>query len=147
MKSKDELSLAMARVICPAVSTEKCVNGTCPKLWDCPVKISIFEKLVDAGFTDGIEERKQIALLNENISNLQDQYWESCDEVDWFNDQVSDLNDALRRKNKDIINRVKEKLHGIGPMGAQQHIERQLDELLEELEREQEEQEDGDRTL
>lgn len=144
MKSKDELSLAMARVICPAVSTEKCVNGTCPKLWDCPVKISIFEKLVDAGFTDGIEERKQIALLNENISNLQDQYWESCDEVDWFNDQVSDLNDALRRKNKDIINRVKEKLHGIGPMGAQQHIERQLDELLEELEREQEEQEDGD---
>lgn len=144
MKSKDELSLAMARVICPAVSTEKCVNGTCPKLWDCPVKISIFEKLVDAGFTDGIEERKQIALLNENISNLQDQYWESCDEVDWFNDQVSDLNDALRRKNKDIINRVKEKLHGIGPMGAQQHIERQLDELLEELEREQEEQENGD---
>ena len=144
MKSKDELSLAMARVICPAVSTEKCVNGTCPKLWDCPVQISIFEKLVDAGFTDGIEERKQIALLNENISNLQDQYWESCDEVDWFNDQVSDLNDALRRKNKDIINRVKEKLHGIGPIGAQQHIERQLDELLEELEREQEEQEDGD---
>ena len=144
MKSKDELSLDMARVICPAVSTEKCVNGTCPKLWDCPVKISIFEKLVDAGFTDGIEERKQIALLNENISNLQDQYWESCDEVDWFNDQVSDLNDALRRKNKDIINRVKEKLHGIGPMGAQQHIERQLDELLEELEREQEEQEDRD---
>ena len=143
MKSKDELSLDMARVICPAVSTEKCVNGTCPKLWDCPVKISIFEKLVDAGFTDGIEERKHIALLNENISNLQDQYWESCDEVDWFNDQVSDLNDALRRKNKDIINRVKEKLHGIGPMGAQQHIERQLDELLEELEREQEEQEDG----
>ena len=143
MKSKDELSLDMARVICPAVSTEKCVNGTCPKLWDCPVKISIFEKLVDAGFTDGIEERKQIALLNENISNLQDQYWESCDEVDWFNDQVSDLNDALRRKNKDIINRVKEKLHGIGPIGAQQHIERQLDELLEELEREQEEQEDG----
>ena len=144
MKSKDELSLDMARVICPAVSTEKCVNGTCPKLWDCPVQISIFEKLVDAGFTDGIEERKQIALLNENISNLQDQYWESCDEVDWFNDQVSDLNDALRRKNKDIINRVKEKLHGIGPMGAQQHIERQLDELLEELEREQEEQEDRD---
>ena len=144
MKSKDELSLDMARVICPAVSTEKCVNGTCPKLWYCPVKISIFEKLVDAGFTDGIEERKQIALLNENISNLQDQYWESCDEVDWFNDQVSDLNDALRRKNKDIINRVKEKLHGIGPMGAQQHIERQLDELLEELEREQEEQEDRD---
>ena len=143
MKSKDELSLDMARVICPAVSTEKCVNGTCPKLWDCPVQISIFEKLVDAGFTDGIEERKQIALLNENISNLQDQYWESCDEVDWFNDQVSDLNDALRRKNKDIINRVKEKLHGIGPIGAQQHIERQLDELLEELEREQEEQEDG----
>ena len=144
MKSKDELSLAMARVICPAVSTEKCVNGTCPKLWDCPVQISIFEKLVDAGFTDGIEERKQIALLNENISNLQDQYWESCDEVDWFNDQVSDLNDALRRKNKDIINRVKEKLHGIGPMGAQQHIERQLDELLEELEREQEENNNGD---
>lgn len=144
MKSKDELSLAMARVICPAVSTEKCVNGTCPKLWDCPVKISIFEKLVDAGFTDGIEERKQIALLNENISNLQDQYWESCDEVDWFNDQVSDLNDALRRKNKDIINRVKEKLHGIGPMGAQQHIERQLDELLEELDREQEENNNGD---
>lgn len=144
MKSRDEQALDMARVICPAVSTEKCVNGTCPKLWDCPVKISIFEKLVDAGFTDGIEERKQIALLNENISNLQDQYWESCDEVDWFNDQVSDLNDALRRKNKDIINRVKEKLHGIGPMGAQQHIERQLDELLEELEREQEEQEDGD---
>ena len=144
MKSKDELSLDMARVICPAVSTEKCVNGTCPKLWDCPVKISIFEKLVDAGFTDGIEERKQIALLNENISNLQDQYWESCDEVDWFNDQVSDLNDALRRKNKDIINRVKEKLHGIGPMGAQQHIERQLDELLEELEREQEENNNGD---
>ena len=143
MKSRDEQALDMARVICPAVSTEKCVNGTCPKLWDCPVKISIFEKLVDAGFTDGIEERKQIALLNENISNLQDQYWESCDEVDWFNDQVSDLNDALRRKNKDIINRVKEKLHGIGPMGAQQHIERQLDELLEELEREQEEQEDG----
>ena len=143
MKSKDELSLDMARVICPAVSTEKCVNGTCPKLWDCPVQISIFAKLVDAGFTDGIEERKHIALLNENISNLQDQYWESCDEVDWFNDQVSDLNDALRRKNKDIINRVKEKLHGIGPMGAQQHIERQLDELLEELEREQEEQEDG----
>lgn len=143
MKSRDELSLDMARVICPAVSTEKCVNGTCPKLWDCPVQISIFEKLVDAGFTDGIEERKQIALLNENISNLQDQYWESCDEVDWFNDQVSDLNDALRRKNKDIINRVKEKLHGIGPIGAQQHIERQLDELLEELEREQEEQEDG----
>lgn len=144
MKSKDELSLAMARVICPAVSTEKCVNGTCPKLWDCPVKISIFEKLVDAGFTDGIEERKQIALLNENISNLQDQYWESCDEVDWFNDQVSDLNDALRRKNKDIINRVKEKLHGIGQMGAQQHIERQLDELLEELDREQEENNNGD---
>ena len=144
MKSKDELSLAMARVICPAVSTEKCVNGTCPKLWDCPVQISIFEKLVDAGFTDGIEERKQIALLNENISNLQDQYWESCDEVDWFNDQVSDLNDALRRKNKDIINRVKEKLHGIGPIGAQQHIERQLDELLEELEREQEENNNGD---
>ena len=144
MKSRDEQALDMARVICPAVSTEKCVNGTCPKLWDCPVKISIFEKLVDAGFTDGIEERKQIALLNENISNLQDQYWESCDEVDWFNDQVSDLNDALRRKNKDIINRVKEKLHGIGPMGAQQHIERQLDELLEELEREQEEQEDRD---
>ena len=144
IKSKDEQSLDMARVICRAVSTEKCVNGTCPKLWDCPVKISIFEKLVDAGFTDGIEERKQIALLNENISNLQDQYWESCDEVDWFNDQVSDLNDALRRKNKDIINRVKEKLHGIGPMGAQQHIERQLDELLEELEREQEEQEDRD---
>lgn len=144
MKSKDELSLDMARVICPAVSTEKCVNGTCPKLWDCPVKISIFEKLVDAGFTDGIEERKQIALLNENISNLQDQYWESCDEVDWFNDQVSDLNDALRRKNKDIINRVKEKLHGIGPMGAQQHIERQLDELLEELDREQEENNNGD---
>ena len=143
MKSRDEQALDMARVICPAVSTEKCVNGTCPKLWDCPVKISIFEKLVDAGFTDGIEERKQIALLNENISNLQDQYWESCDEVDWFNDQVSDLNDALRRKNKDIINRVKEKLHGIGPIGAQQHIERQLDELLEELEREQEEQEDG----
>lgn len=143
MKSRDEQALDMARVICPAVSTEKCVNGTCPKLWDCPVQISIFEKLVDAGFTDGIEERKQIALLNENISNLQDQYWESCDEVDWFNDQVSDLNDALRRKNKDIINRVKEKLHGIGPMGAQQHIERQLDELLEELEREQEEQEDG----
>lgn len=143
MKSRDELSLDMARVICPAVSTEKCVNGTCPKLWDCPVQISIFEKLVDAGFTDGIEERKQIALLNENISNLQDQYWESCDEVDWFNDQVSDLNDALRRKNKDIINRVKEKLHGIGPIGAQQYIERQLDELLEELEREQEEQEDG----
>lgn len=144
MKTKDELSLDMARVICPAVSTEKCVNGTCPKLWDCPVKISIFEKLVDAGFTDGIEERKQIALLNENISNLQDQYWESCDEVDWFNDQVSDLNDALRRKNKDIINRVKEKLHGIGPMGAQQHIERQLDELLEELDREQEENNNGD---
>lgn len=144
MKSKDELSLDMARVICPAVSTEKCVNGTCPKLWDCPVKISIFEKLVDAGFTDGIEERKQIALLNENISNLQDQYWESCDEVDWFNDQVSNLNDALRRKNKDIINRVKEKLHGIGPMGAQQHIERQLDELLEELDREQEENNNGD---
>lgn len=144
MKSKDELSLDMARVICPAVSTEKCVNRTCPKLWDCPVKISIFEKLVDAGFTDGIEERKQIALLNENISNLQDQYWESCDEVDWFNDQVSDLNDALRRKNKDIINRVKEKLHGIGPMGAQQHIERQLDELLEELDREQEENNNGD---
>ena len=144
MKSKDELSLAMARVICPAVSTEKCVNGTCPKLWDCPVQISIFEKLVDAGFTDGIEERKQIALLNENISNLQDQYWESCDEVDWFNDQVSNLNDALRRKNKDIINRVKEKLHGIGPMGAQQHIERQLDELLEELDREQEENNNGD---
>ncbi len=144
MKSKDELSLAMARVICPAVSTEKCVNGTCPKLWDCPVKISIFEKLVDAGFTDGIEERKQIALLNENISNLQDQYWESCDEVDWFNDQVSNLNDALRHKNKDIINRVKEKLHGIGPMGAQQHIERQLDELLEELDREQEENNNGD---
>lgn len=143
MKSRDEQALDMARVICPAVSTEKCVNGTCPKLWDCPVQISIFEKLVDAGFTDGIEERKQIALLNENISNLQDQYWESCDEVDWFNDQVSDLNDALRRKNKDIINRVKEKLHGIGPIGAQQHIERQLDELLEELEREQEEQEDG----
>ena len=143
MLSRDEQALDMARVICPAVSTEKCVNGTCPKLWDCPVQISIFEKLVDAGFTDGIEERKQIALLNENISNLQDQYWESCDEVDWFNDQVSDLNDALRRKNKDIINRVKEKLHGIGPMGAQQHIERQLDELLEELEREQEEQEDG----
>lgn len=143
MKSKDELSLDMARVICPAVSTEKCVNGTCPKLWDCPVKISIFEKLVDAGFTDGIEERKQIALLNENINNLQDQYWESCDEVDWFNDQVSDLNDALRRKNKDIINRVKEKLHGIGPMGAQQHIERQLDELLEELDREQEENNNG----
>lgn len=147
MKSRDEQALDMARVICPAVSTEKCVNGTCPKLWDCPVQISIFEKLVDAGFTDGIEERKQIALLNENISNLQDQYWESCDEVDWFNDQVSDLNDALRRKNKDIINRVKEKLHGIGPIGAQQHIERQLDELLEELEREQEEQEDGGRTL
>ena len=143
MKSREEQALDMARVICPAVSTEKCVNGTCPKLWDCPVQISIFEKLVDAGFTDGIEERKQIALLNENISNLQDQYWESCDEVDWFNDQVSDLNDALRRKNKDIINRVKEKLHGIGPIGAQQHIERQLDELLEELEREQEEQEDG----
>lgn len=143
MKSRDEQVLDMARVICPAVSTEKCVNGTCPKLWDCPVQISIFEKLVDAGFTDGIEERKQIALLNENISNLQDQYWESCDEVDWFNDQVSDLNDALRRKNKDIINKVKEKLHGIGPIGAQQHIERQLDELLEELEREQEEQEDG----
>lgn len=144
MKSRDEQALDMARVICPAVSTEKCVNGTCPKLWDCPVKISIFEKLVDAGFTDGIEERKQIALLNENISNLQDQYWESCDEVDWFNDQVSDLNDALRRKNKDIINRVKEKLHGIGPMGAQQHIERQLDELLEELDREQEENNNGD---
>ena len=143
MKSRDEQALDMATVICPAVSTDKCVNGTCPKLWDCPVQISIFEKLVDAGFTDGIEERKQIALLNENISNLQDQYWESCDEVDWFNDQVSDLNDALRRKNKDIINRVKEKLHGIGPIGAQQHIERQLDELLEELEREQEEQEDG----
>ena len=144
MKSRDEQALDMARVICPAVSTEKCVNGTCPKLWDCPVKISIFEKLVDAGFTDGIEERKQIALLNENISNLQDQYYESCDEVDWFNDQVSDLNDALRRKNKDIINRVKEKLHGIGPMGAQQHIERQLDELLEELDREQEENNNGD---
>ena len=144
MKSRDEQALDMARVICPAVSTEKCVNGTCPKLWDCPVQISIFEKLVDAGFTDGIEERKQIALLNENISNLQDQYWESCDEVDWFNDQVSDLNDALRRKNKDIINRVKEKLHGIGPMGAQQHIERQLDELLEELDREQEENNNGD---
>lgn len=144
MKSRDEQALDMARVICPAVSTEKCVNGTCPKLWDCPVKISIFEKLVDAGFTDGIEERKQIALLNENISNLQDQYWESCDEVDWFNDRVSDLNDALRRKNKDIINRVKEKLHGIGPMGAQQHIERQLDELLEELDREQEENNNGD---
>ena len=144
MKSRDEQALDMARVICPAVSTEKCVNGTCPKLWDCPVKISIFEKLVDAGFTDGIEERKQIALLNENISNLQDQYYESCDEVDWFNDQVSDLNDALRRKNKDIINRVKEKLHDIGPMGAQQHIERQLDELLEELDREQEENNNGD---
>ena len=86
MKSRDEQALDMARVICPAVSTEKCVNGTCPKLWDCPIKISIFEKLVDAGFTDGIEERKQIALLNENISNLQDQYWESCDEVDWFNE-------------------------------------------------------------
>lgn len=144
MKTRDELSLDMARVICPAVSTEKCVNGTCPKLWDCPVKISIFEKLVDAGFTDGIEERKQIALLNENIGNLQDQYYESCDEVDWFNDQVSDLNDALRRKNKDIINRVKEKPHGIGPMGAQQYIERQLDELLEELKKEQEENENGD---
>lgn len=144
MKTRDELSLDMARIIRPAVSTEKCVNGTCPKLWDCPAKISIFEKLVDAGFTDGIEERKQIALLNKTIDNLQDQYYESCDEVDWFNDQVSDLNAALRRKNKNIIDRVKEKLHDVGPIGVQQHIERQLDELLEELEREQEEQEDGD---
>ncbi len=144
MKSKDELSLDMARVICPAVSTEKCVNGTCPKLWDCPVKISIFEKLVDAGYTDGIEEREQIALLNQTVSNLQDQYYESCDEVDWFNDQVSDLNEALRCKNKDIIDRVREKLHNVGPIGVQQYIERQLDELLEELKREQKEQEDGD---
>lgn len=139
IENRDELVTKMAQVICPNACTEFCVSGVCPKLWDCPVKISIFEKLVDAGFTDGVAEREQIALLTKTADNLQDQYYESCDEVDWFNDQVSDLNEALRRKNKDIIDRVKEKLHGIGPMGAQQLIERQLDELLEELEEEQEE--------
>lgn len=63
MKSRDELSLDMARAICPAVSTEKCVNGTCPKLWDCPVKISIFEKLVDNGYGNVIEYSQEVERL------------------------------------------------------------------------------------
>ena len=50
--NRDEQVMKMAQVICPAVSTEKCVNGTCPKLWDCTVHIAVFEKLVDAGYGD-----------------------------------------------------------------------------------------------
>ena len=63
METRDEQALNMARVICPAVSTEKCVNGTCPKLWDCPVNISIFEKLVDAGYGDVSEYKAEIEQL------------------------------------------------------------------------------------
>lgn len=63
MISRDEQVLNMARVICPAVSTEKCVNGTCPKLWNCPVEISIFEKLVDAGYGDVAEYKAEIERL------------------------------------------------------------------------------------
>lgn len=71
MKSRDELSLDMARVICPAVSTEKCVNGTCPKLWDCPVKISIFEKLVDKGYGDVSEYKAEIERLESELKQAQ----------------------------------------------------------------------------
>lgn len=63
IKSKDEQSLDMARVICRAVSTEKCVNGTCPKLWNCPVEISIFEKLVDNGYGNVIEYSQEVERL------------------------------------------------------------------------------------
>ena len=63
METRDEQVLNMARVICPEVSTEKCVNGTCPKLWDCPVNISIFEKLVDARYGDVSEYKAEIERL------------------------------------------------------------------------------------
>ena len=66
METRDKQVLNMARVICPAVSTEKCVNGTCPKLWDCPVKISIFEKLVDAGYGDVSKYKAEIEQLKNN---------------------------------------------------------------------------------
>lgn len=70
MKSKDEQSLDMARVICRAVSTEKCVNGTCPKLWNCPVEISIFEKLVDNGYGNVIEYSQEVERLQMENQHL-----------------------------------------------------------------------------
>lgn len=70
IKSKDKLSLDMARVICPAVSTEKCVNGTCPKLWNCPVEISIFEKLVDNGYGNVIEYSQEVERLQMENQHL-----------------------------------------------------------------------------
>lgn len=70
MKSKDEQSLDMARVICRAVSTEKCVNGTCSKLWDCPVKISIFEKLVDNGYGNVVEYSQEVERLQMENQHL-----------------------------------------------------------------------------
>lgn len=63
METRDEQVLNMARVICPAVSTEICVNGLCPKLYDCPAKISIFEKLVDAGYGNVAEYKAEIERL------------------------------------------------------------------------------------
>lgn len=70
IKSKDEQSLDMARVICRAVSTEKCVNGTCPKLWNCPVEISIFEKLVDNGYGNVIEYSQEVERLQMENQHL-----------------------------------------------------------------------------
>lgn len=63
METRDEQALNMARVICPEVGTRKCVDGKCSKLWHCPAGISIFEKLVDAGYGDVSEYKAEIERL------------------------------------------------------------------------------------
>lgn len=70
METRDKQVLNMARVICPAVSTEKCVNGTCPKLWNCPVEISMFEKLVDNGYGNVIEYSQEVERLQMENQHL-----------------------------------------------------------------------------
>ena len=101
MENRDKQVLNMARVICPAVSTEKCVNGTCPKLWDCPVNISIFEKLVDAGYGNVSKYKAEIERLNEELKKPQEQF------VQDEKDHEEEIEDRILDEKIKLLNYVK----------------------------------------
>lgn len=103
METRDEQVLNMARVICPEAGTRKCVDGKCSKLLHCPARISIFEKLVDAGYGDVTEYKAEIKRLNTECKKPQEQF------VQYEKDHEEEIEERILQEKLKLLNHIKKK--------------------------------------
>lgn len=103
IETRDEQVLSMARVICPEAGTRKCVDGKCSKLLHCPARISIFEKLIDAGYGDVAEYKAEIERLNTECKKPQEQFMQSDKEHE------EEIEERILEEKIKLLNYIKKK--------------------------------------